>query len=257
MLENLVPKGKFGGIRPSYGGRANWKEKCPRGSGGLLTKSCPTLVTPWTLACPAPLSMGFSIHPGKNTGWVAISFSRGSCWPRDWTRISCIAGRYFTDCARPEAWQGTCDRACPEQKGTKKRKLKGDGEGTAGDQQDISYEHLPRQVHYLACSATWLAPVSTWSLPAQPHNQRLSAAWSVPAQEKPCPASDQLHPSPDSIKLFSFLYFLFHAKVGPSITFPLDSCSKILNSVPCLPPPLSWFPKYTLQNIVLILTSLS
>jgi len=28
--------------------------------GGLLTKSCPTLVTPWTVARQAPLSMGFS-----------------------------------------------------------------------------------------------------------------------------------------------------------------------------------------------------
>ena len=29
------------------------------GDGGLVTKSCPTLVTPWTEACQAPLSMGF------------------------------------------------------------------------------------------------------------------------------------------------------------------------------------------------------
>ena len=28
--------------------------------------------------------------------WVAIPFSRGSSWPRDWTRVSCIAGRFFT-----------------------------------------------------------------------------------------------------------------------------------------------------------------
>ena len=28
--------------------------------------------------------------------WVAISFSRGSSWPRDGTRVSCVAGRYFT-----------------------------------------------------------------------------------------------------------------------------------------------------------------
>ena len=28
--------------------------------------------------------------------WVAISFSRGSSWPRDWTYISCIAGGFFT-----------------------------------------------------------------------------------------------------------------------------------------------------------------
>ena len=28
--------------------------------------------------------------------WVAISFSRGSSWPRDRTWVSCIAGRFFT-----------------------------------------------------------------------------------------------------------------------------------------------------------------
>ena len=28
--------------------------------GGVVTKSCPTLVTPWTVACQAPLPMGFS-----------------------------------------------------------------------------------------------------------------------------------------------------------------------------------------------------
>jgi len=30
------------------------------GGGGLVTESCPTVVTPWTVACQAPLSMGFS-----------------------------------------------------------------------------------------------------------------------------------------------------------------------------------------------------
>ena len=30
------------------------------GGGGLVTKSCLTLETPWTVACQAPLSMGFS-----------------------------------------------------------------------------------------------------------------------------------------------------------------------------------------------------
>ena len=30
------------------------------GGGGLVAKSCPTLVTPWTAACQAPLLMGFS-----------------------------------------------------------------------------------------------------------------------------------------------------------------------------------------------------
>ena len=30
------------------------------GGGALVTKSCPTLVTPWTVACQAPLPVGFS-----------------------------------------------------------------------------------------------------------------------------------------------------------------------------------------------------
>ena len=36
------------------------------GGGGLVAKSCPTLSTPWTAACQAPLSMGFTRQ--KNTG---------------------------------------------------------------------------------------------------------------------------------------------------------------------------------------------
>ena len=32
----------------------------PCGGGDLVTKSCPTLATPWTVACQSPLSMGFS-----------------------------------------------------------------------------------------------------------------------------------------------------------------------------------------------------
>ena len=33
--------------------------------GGEVTKSCPTLMTPWTVACQAPLSWD---SPGRNTG---------------------------------------------------------------------------------------------------------------------------------------------------------------------------------------------
>ena len=35
--------------------------------------------------------------------WVAYPFSRESCWPRNWTRVSCIAGRFFTNWAIREA----------------------------------------------------------------------------------------------------------------------------------------------------------
>ena len=42
---------------------------------------------------------------------VAISFSRGSFQPRDWTRVSCIAGRHFTIWATREA--GSSQRESP------------------------------------------------------------------------------------------------------------------------------------------------
>ena len=35
--------------------------------------------------------------------WVAYPFSRGSSWPRNWTGVSCIAGRFFTNWATREA----------------------------------------------------------------------------------------------------------------------------------------------------------
>ena len=39
--------------------------------------------------------------------WAAISFSRGSSQPRDWTQISCIAGRIFTNRAREDKQYGS------------------------------------------------------------------------------------------------------------------------------------------------------
>ena len=38
--------------------------------GGLVAKSCPTLATPWILACQAPLSMGFS----RQEYWSGLPF---------------------------------------------------------------------------------------------------------------------------------------------------------------------------------------
>ena len=36
--------------------------------------------------------------------WVDYSFSSGSFWPRSWTRVSCIAGRFFTSWATRKAF---------------------------------------------------------------------------------------------------------------------------------------------------------
>ena len=49
----LVPPGK-----PSHHGD------------GLVTKLCPTLASPWTVACQAPLSMGFS----RQEYWSGLPF---------------------------------------------------------------------------------------------------------------------------------------------------------------------------------------
>ena len=40
------------------------------GGGGLVTKLCPTLVTPWTVACQAPLSIGFP----RQECWSGLPF---------------------------------------------------------------------------------------------------------------------------------------------------------------------------------------
>ena len=49
--------------------------------------------TPWTIAHQAPLSIG--ILQARIVEWVAMPSSRGSSQPRDWTQVSCIAGRFF------------------------------------------------------------------------------------------------------------------------------------------------------------------
>ena len=46
--------------------------------------------------CNLPGSPVHGILSAKILEWVAISFSRGSSWPRDWTQVPCIAGRLFT-----------------------------------------------------------------------------------------------------------------------------------------------------------------
>ena len=40
--------------------RVEQKSYCNTIGGGLVAKSCLTLAIPWTVACEAPLSMGFS-----------------------------------------------------------------------------------------------------------------------------------------------------------------------------------------------------
>ena len=67
----------------------------------LVIQSCPTLCGP--MGC-SPL--GLSAHgilQARILERVAISFSRGSSQPRDWTYVSCTAGGFLTSSATWEA----------------------------------------------------------------------------------------------------------------------------------------------------------
>ena len=59
-----------------------------------VAQSCPTLCDP--MDCSPPGSSVHGIFQVRILEWVAISFSRGSFQPRDWTRVSHNVGRCFT-----------------------------------------------------------------------------------------------------------------------------------------------------------------
>ena len=66
-----------------------------------VAQSCPTLCDP--LDCSPPGSYLHGILQARILKWVPISSARGSSQPRDWTQVSCIAGRLFTVWATREA----------------------------------------------------------------------------------------------------------------------------------------------------------
>ena len=71
-----------------------------------VTQSCLTLCDP--MDCSPPGSSDHGILQARILEWVAISYSRGSSWPRDWTWVSCISciGRQILHhCATWEAVQ--------------------------------------------------------------------------------------------------------------------------------------------------------
>ena len=57
-----------------------------------VTQSCLTLCDPMDYKVPGILQP-------RILEWVAFPFSRGSSQPRDWTQVSCIAGKFLTSWA--------------------------------------------------------------------------------------------------------------------------------------------------------------
>ena len=66
-----------------------------------VTQSCPTLCDP--VDCSLPSSSVHGILQARILEWGAISFSRGSSWPRDRTWVSRIGDRCFNLWATREA----------------------------------------------------------------------------------------------------------------------------------------------------------
>ena len=60
-----------------------------------LLQSCPTLCDPIESSPPGSPDPG--ILQARILEWVAISFSRGYSPSRNWTQVSCIAGRFFSN----------------------------------------------------------------------------------------------------------------------------------------------------------------
>ena len=68
-----------------------------------VTLPCPTLFDP--MDCSPLGSSVHGISQARILEWVAISYSRGSSWPRDQTHISCIGRRILYHWA---AWEVHC-----------------------------------------------------------------------------------------------------------------------------------------------------
>ena len=60
----------------------------------LVAQSCLTLCDP--MGCSPSGSSVHGISQARILEWIAISFSRGSFWPKDQILVSCLGGRFFT-----------------------------------------------------------------------------------------------------------------------------------------------------------------
>ena len=71
-----------------------------------VAQLCPTLCDP--MDCSLSGSSAPGIFQARILEWVAISFSRRSSWPKDWTQVSHIVGRCFTVWATREVKYRQC-----------------------------------------------------------------------------------------------------------------------------------------------------
>ena len=110
----MLKEGPFTHLRPNILITVVWFSDSPNYNilkvkvNVLVAQSCLTLCDSMDYSL-----LGSSIHgifQARILEWVAISFSRRSSWPRDWTLVccvSCIVGRHFTIWATREVLTNT------------------------------------------------------------------------------------------------------------------------------------------------------
>ena len=64
---------------------------------GSVAQLCLTLCDPMDYSPPGSRSSVYGISQTRILKWFAISFSKGSFWPRNWTHVSCVSciGRWI------------------------------------------------------------------------------------------------------------------------------------------------------------------
>ena len=65
------------------------------------------------MECSPPGSSVHEITQARILGWVAISFCRGSSWPRNRTHVPCTAGGFFTAEPLEKPQLCSCSSFCP------------------------------------------------------------------------------------------------------------------------------------------------
>ena len=118
-----------------------------------VTQSCLTLCDP--MDCSLPGSSVHGIFQARVLEWVAISFSRRSSWPRDWTRVSHIVGTHFTIWATREVLITGCWIYFP-----------------------VLYIRTLLLIHS-KCNSLHLPTPNSQSIPLSPHPPRQPQVWSL------------------------------------------------------------------------------
>ena len=113
-----------------------------------VAKSCLSLCDP--MDCRTPGSSVHVILQARILEWVTIAFSRESSWPRDRTKVSCIAGGFFIVWATRENQEKVWGRVDLCWKNLINTPQPGD-----------QHQHPPWQVEWMA----WITDIICWEGP--------------------------------------------------------------------------------------------